>query len=207
MALACYAGHAQALAAEDSPRFAVACSAAKGRGTAVTSYLQLRRWTKRYAVIVGPKPMTTTSAVDSVALAFSRSSSYLSREGDNSKAFAQALYDPRHRVLALCLHEDAWASFSLVADVPPPPFAVVHADLADIATTRGIHLGAPITQVEAVYGRSRLVQVRGRSPQLSYSRVLPMPAPSGLRFSPEGVETWFAIANGHVESISIGTGF
>jgi hypothetical protein len=150
--------------------------------------------------------MTTTSAHDPVRQAFSTSAYYLSPEGDNSKAYAQVLYDPRHRVLALCRHVDSWEAFSLVSNVPAPPFAVADADLAGVATRHGIHLGSSIADVEAVYGRSRLVRVDART-ELSYRREIPVPGPSGVPYSPEGAETWFAIVNGHVASISLGTGF
>ncbi len=207
IAIVCYIGPAKAAAAAATSPFAFACSATSGHGTAATSYRQLLDWTDRYASIAAPDPTTTTRTVDSVVLGFSRSPQYLSRKGDKSKAFAAVLYDARHRVLALCFDDDAWSSFSLVANVPPPPFAVAEADLAGAVTQRGIHLGSPVGQVEAVYGRSHLVHVRGRPPQLSYLREIPMPAPSGLRYSPESAEAWFTIVDGHVASISLATGF
>jgi hypothetical protein len=151
--------------------------------------------------------MTTTSAVDPISLSFARSFSYLAREGDNSKAYAQAIYDPRHRVLALCLNDDAWKSLSVVANVSPPPFAIMHADLASVATKHGIHLGSTVAQVESIYGRTRIVQLAAGESELSYLREIPLPRVNGFRVSPEAVETWFRIADGRVTSMSIGSGF
>jgi hypothetical protein len=142
-----------------------------------------------------------------VRLSFSASSYYLSREGDKSKAYAQALYDPRHRVLAFCVQEDAWTSLSVVANAAAPPFAVAHADLAGVTTKYGIHIGSTVAQVEAVYGRTRLVQATGGEPVLSYVREIPVASKSGFRESPEGVETWFGIVSGRVASLSVGAGY
>ncbi len=207
MATLSCAARLTAISATPTPSFEHACSTARGRGVAATSYRQFRTWTDRYVSITGAEPMTTTSAVDPIRLAFATSSYYYSREGDVGKGYAQALYDPRHRVLAICLQDDAWTALSLVANVSPPPFAVVRADLAGVATKHRIHLGSSVADVEAVYGRAALVRVPGRAPQLSYGRDIPLPKVDGYQETPEGVETWFAIANGRVVSISLGTGF
>jgi hypothetical protein len=207
LALLICAGRAPVLAAVAPPAFETACSTAKGRGTAVTSYRQFFGWADRYVSRLGAEPFTTTSVVDAVRLTFATSLYYRSRERANDKGYTQALYDPQHRLLAFCWHPDAWEEFALVADVPPPPFPVVHADLARVVTKHGIHLGSSVAQVEAVYGRSRLVRIKGRPPELSYLREIPMPDPNGLYSSPEGVETWFAIVNGRVASMSLGIGF
>jgi hypothetical protein len=151
--------------------------------------------------------MTTTKVGDRVRLSFSTSLYYLSLQGDDSKSYAQALYDPFHRILAVCVQKDAWTALSVVADVPPPPFNIVHANLARVTTAHGIHLGSTIADVEAVYGRAPLLLVTDGEPKLSYVREIYEPSSDGFRNSPEGVETSFWMVNGRVASILIGTGF
>jgi len=151
-------------------------------------------------------PAQTTSARDPIPLDFSRSKNFVGHVGGGGGV--RILYDPRHRIIAICGVEDTLEDLVVVPNTAPPGFAVAHADLSRVATAHGLHLGSTVADVRRVYGRAPLVSFGHGHRGLAYQRFVPMPSPSaGPTSTPFGIYTSFEVRNDHVVGITRSTGF
>jgi len=185
---------------------AVQCGYEKDRNVAALSAQDIPAAFFRDLPRFPPLPQSATRAGDPIRLDFSRSKNFVGHVGGGGGV--RILYDRPHRILAMCSVADSAESLIVVANVPPPTFAVAGADLSSVETTRGLHLGSSIDDVRRVYGPAPLVVFRPGHAGLGYARFTPVPGPkTPPTMSPFGIWTWFEIRGGRVVAIERSTGF
>jgi len=180
----------------------VQCAYQKHGGASMTSNETLNAWLARYTSYDSRPTETRTRARDRMSFDFSVGKNFVGHVGGGGGA--RVVYDPRHRIVALCQVYDTAQGFYVFANAPVPPFAVATADLDGFATEHGIRIGSTIADVKGVYGPAEFVNLGGSRIGLSYVRVDP-PAPGWQ--SSYSTSTWFEIAHGKVVAIARITGF
>jgi hypothetical protein len=184
-------------------RDAIHCGYHKGPiGADAVSAETVDSFLKRFVTTFPMVAQTSTAIEDPMgAIDFSVSKNFLGHIGGGGGA--KVLYDPVHRILAVCSNFDSGQALYVVPNVPTPPFTVAHADLSSFATEHGLRLGSSATAVEHVYGRAPLVALGRGDMAFAYKRFIP----TGAGFSPFGVYTYFVIKQDKVSAITRITGF
>jgi hypothetical protein len=141
----------------------------------------------------------TTTVRDPLPLDFSPSKNFVGHGGG-----VRIVYDPRHRIIALCGVGTKFEDLSVVSDTSPPRFAVAQADLSRVATAHGLHLGSTAADVRRVYGQAPLVSFGHGHRGLAYQRFV---SSAGRTAAPLGIYTSFELRNDRVVQITRSTGF